>query len=284
MIDRAPSTPAPPITAVDDVATVVRARGFAVVDAAGLATIAGVPSSPPSPSSPSSSSSSWPPFDAWRSTWADLPLDAHMKDGGRYRFRRHASFVVDASSPKAGGGVERVPHRAHFQSTAYNALHGGIERWFAPIVDDVVTAPAFHALLGGLARLATRCRAPGDDPRWYVEAHQFRIAATDGLGRPTPEGAHRDGVDLAVVVLVDRENVAGGETRVFDIDGPAGVRFTLSQPWSALVLDDARVIHETTPIRAIADEGPATRDTLVVTLRKDGFQAPAGTPVPTRGP
>ena len=30
--------------------------------------------------------------------------------------------------------------------------------------------------------------------------------------------------------------------------GPQGMRFTLTQPWSALLLDDERVIHETTPI------------------------------------
>jgi hypothetical protein len=27
-----------------------------------------------------------------------------------------------------------------------------------------------------------------------IEAHQFRIDTAEGIGRPTPEGAHRDGV------------------------------------------------------------------------------------------
>jgi hypothetical protein len=106
---------------------------------------------------------------------------------------------------------------------------------------------------------------------WYVEAHQFRIDTTDGIGRPTPEGAHRDGVDLVAVFLVAREGVKGGETRVFDAAGPNGQRFTLSEPWSLLMLDDARVIHESTPIQPVAEHGH--RDTLVVTLRAGGFQA-----------
>ena len=46
-----------------------------------------------------------------------------------------------------------------------------------------------------------------DSPRWYVEAHPFRIDTSDGIGRPTPEGAHRDGVDYVVVILVDRVGV-----------------------------------------------------------------------------
>jgi hypothetical protein len=103
-----------------------------------------------------------------------------------------------------------------------------------------------------------------------VEAHQFRIDTEGGIGRPTPEGAHRDGVDLVAVFLVAREGIKGGETRVFQADGPAGQRFTLTEPWSLLLIDDARVIHETTPIQPVSEQ--AWRDTLVVTCRAEGFQ------------
>jgi hypothetical protein len=109
---------------------------------------------------------------------------------------------------------------------------------------------------------------------WFVEAHQFRIDTTQGIGRPTPEGAHRDGVDMVAVFMVNRNGVKGGETRVFDAQGPDAQRFTLSEPWSVLLLDDARVIHETTPIQPLSpDDLSGHRDTLVVTLRAAAFQA-----------
>ena len=74
------------------------------------------------------------------------------------------------------------------------------------------------------------------------------------------------------VFLVGRQGVKGGKTRVFDADGPAGQRFTLTEPWSLLLLDDARVIHESTPIQPLqADRQAGYRDTLVVTLRSGGF-------------
>jgi hypothetical protein len=38
------------------------------------------------------------------------------------------------------------------------------------------------------------------------------------------------------------------------------------------VLDDERVIHETTPIQPQLPLGDGYRDTLVVTLRSGGFQ------------
>jgi hypothetical protein len=72
------------------------------------------------------------------------------------------------------------------------------------------------------------------------------------------------------VFLVGREQVKGGETRVFEADGPAGLRFTLTEPWSLLLLDDERVIHETTPIQPDGQAGH--RDTLVLTCRAGGFQ------------
>ena len=105
---------------------------------------------------------------------------------------------------------------------------------------------------------------------WFVEAHQFRIDTNDGIGRPTPEGAHRDGVDFVAVLLVGRSNIKGGETRVFAADGPDGKRFTMLEPWTLLLLDDAAMIHESTPIQATGENGH--RDTLVLTWRANAFQ------------
>jgi hypothetical protein len=77
---------------------------------------------------------------------------------------------------------------------------------------------------------------------------------------------------MVAVILVARHNVKGGETRVFDARGPQGLRFTLTEPWSVLLLDDARVIHETTPIQPQDASRSAERDTLVLTYRAGGFQ------------
>jgi hypothetical protein len=80
-----------------------------------------------------------------------------------------------------------------------------------------VAQPAWARLLLALADVSSALK--GAQP-WFVEAHQFRIDTTDGIGRPTPEGAHRDGVDLVAVFLVGREGIKGGETRVFEAGRP----------------------------------------------------------------
>jgi hypothetical protein len=236
----------PTYAAAGEAAALLRSRGHAVLSPAGVATLAGCELAQ---------------LDALAPSWDDLPPDTYLKDGGRYRRRRHSCFVAE------GMGLRQVPHRAHWQPVEYNALHGGMQRWFEPMRADVVADPAWQGLLAGLGRVCSQ--AKGERP-WSVEAHQFRIDTTDGIGRPTPEGAHRDGVDVVAVFLVAREGVKGGETRVFDADGPAGQRFTLTEPWCLLLLDDERVVHETTPIQPTAPGGH--RDTLVLTYRAGGFQ------------
>jgi hypothetical protein len=198
---------------------------------------------------------------AMHPSWDRLQPDAYLKDGGHYRRRRHSCFVVE------GGHVTQAPHRAHWQPVEYNALHGGMQRWFEPMEAQVVQSPAWPLLLQGLAQVSSGLRG---SRTWYVEAHQFRIDTEGGIGRPTPEGAHRDGVDLVAVFFVGRQGIKGGETRVFEAAGPGGRRFTLTQPWSLLLLDDERVIHESTPIQPVDEHG--WRDTLVLTYRAGNFQ------------
>jgi hypothetical protein len=207
-------------------------------------------------------------WNALTGSWNSLPPDAHLKDGGHYRRRRHACFIQEM----ADGKLARTAHRAHWQPTDYNALHGGFERWFDPVEPEVAEAVAWTDLLRAFGKLFNQVQPV---PRWFIEAHQFRIDTAGGVGRPTPEGAHRDGVNFVVVLLVARQGVKGGETRVFDANGPHGVRFLMREPLTALLLDDERVIHETTPI--LPEDNASQngfRDTLVLTYRAAGFQAP----------
>ena len=240
------ATFAPPFVSDDALLPQIRERGYALLAAETVGALAGFDSQA---------------LDMLKPSWQDLRPDAYLKDGGSYRKRRHSCFVIDHDR------LTQAPHRAHWQSQEYNALHGGMRRWFEPMNPATVSDPAWSRLLLALGRVASDLK--GEQP-WYVEAHQFRIDTADGIGRPTPEGAHRDGVDLVAVMLVERHGVSGGETRVFAAAGPDGQRFTLTDPWTLMLLDDTRVIHESTPIQPLDDYG--YRDTLVLTYRAGNFQ------------
>jgi hypothetical protein len=241
------STILPPVlTPAKDVSQALRKDGFVVASAQTVAEIGQI---------------SLAGLEHLTQFWEDLPRDPYLKDGGRYRFRRHASYEIKNNA------LTLVPHRAHWQSVDYNALHGGIERWFEPIQGNVINDPAWQGLLLGLTNVLSGLKTV---TTWFVEAHQFRIDTTDGIGRPTPEGAHRDGVDFVAVFLLNRVGIKGGETRIFDAQGSAGLRFTLTESWSLLLMNDERMIHESTPIQPLTDYG--YRDTLVLTFRSNGFQ------------
>jgi hypothetical protein len=202
-------------------------------------------------------------WDAFADSWNDLGLDRFMADGGRYRRRRFAAF---SASPD---GIVRKPHQPHYQSRDYNGLNGGVQRWFEPVLDTV----AEHPVTQGVLRQGLALFHPltVDPPKaWHVELHQFRIEAGDGeAGLPTPEGAHRDGVDWVIVMLVDRRNVASGVTDIFANDGARLGAFTLEQPRDTVFLDDHRVMHGVTAIHPLEPGVPARRDVLVATFRRE---------------
>jgi hypothetical protein len=202
--------------------------------------------------------SDWARFAA---SWNDLQLDKYLPDGHRYRRRRHATMSARAGAVK----VTREPHQPHYQSIDYNPLAGGIERSFEPIHADVVNSPAMQNILAFCCRLFGALR-PNTD--WKIESHQFRIEArSDAPGRPTPEGVHRDGVDYALVLLINRTNIKSGKTTVHDLDDHPLGSFTLTTPLDTAIVDDARVKHGVTAVEPIDPNRAAYRDVLVITFK-----------------
>lgn len=202
-------------------------------------------------------------FASFAASWEDLGVDTFMADGGRYRKRRFAAFAVSADD------IKRKPHQPHYQSRDYNPLNGGVERWFLPVADAVAYHPVMQAVLATSNRLFTALTPEVTRPdTWHVEVHQFRIEAGPDEGQPTPEGMHRDGVDWVLVMLVRRENVASGETRIASVTQAPRGSFMLEEPMDAALVDDAKVFHGVTPIAQIDPSRRAFRDVLVVTFRR----------------
>jgi hypothetical protein len=203
----------------------------------------------------------WPAFAA---SWDDLAVDDYLADHGRYRRRRHAVFSVSAD-----GRILREAHQPHYQDRDYNRLYGGIERWFEPIAPGIGAGASLRSILHFCTMLFSAL-APGV-PFWRVETHQFRIEARlDEPGQPTPEGIHRDGVDYVLVLLIARCNIASGTTTILSAGQELLGRFTLTEPFDAALVDDARVFHGVTPVEPLDPAQAAWRDVLVVTFKATG--------------
>jgi len=206
----------------------------------------------------------WIDWARFAASWNDLGEDRHMADGRRYRRRRYAVFDVTKD------GIARAPHQPHFQAKTYNRLNGGLDRWFDPVLPELGNHPIIKTLIERLASVFACLPTAGTSGAgWHVELHQFRIeASADAAGLPTPEGAHRDGVDGAFVMLINRENVSSGITHVSNANGNPLGQFTLSETGDAVFLDDMRVLHGVTPIEPLDPGKLAIRDVLVITFTR----------------
>lgn len=205
-------------------------------------------------------------WEAFAASWNDLHFDTYMASNARYRRRRHALYAA-----RLAGGITRKPHAPHYQTLDYNPLHGGIDRWFEPITDEIGASQSMTTILSW-------CHNEfGIAHDWDVEVHQFRIEAhADRPGQPTPEGVHRDGVDYVLVLLVQRTNIQSGTTTIHTADGTIVGSFTLTEPFDAALVDDARMSHGVTPVEPIDPAQPAYRDVLVVTFRAAASRRTSG--------
>jgi hypothetical protein len=235
-------------TALEDLELDISAKGFALLPATEVRALL-------------EQAGSLADYDRFAASWDDLALDEYMADGGRYRRRRHAAFAVTSR------GVQRKPHQPHYQTVEYNPLHGGIARWFEPMLPEIAAGASMQTILRFCGRLFTDLAKTVSD--WHVEVHQFRIEArVEEQGRPTPEGLHRDGVDYVLVLLVHRQNIVSGTTTIHGLNKELLGSFTLSSPFDAAIVDDARVYHGVTPVAPLDAAAPAYRDVLVVTFRR----------------
>ena len=162
----------PPLTPADALVPRLQSAGFAVLDGGSVCQLAGIPLDA---------------LQALTPDWDALPPDPHLKDGGRYRCRRHGSFVLDEADV-----VHDVPHRAHWQPVAYNALHGGMARWFEAISADTAGAPAWRQLLSWLGRVADGIREPQ-----LVQAGQGTVRGPRPVGS-APAAGQRPGQRVAL--------------------------------------------------------------------------------------
>jgi hypothetical protein len=194
-------------------------------------------------------------------SWNHLEQDQYMADGGKYRKRRHATYAIQYAGEKA----RLMPYQPHYQTVDYNPLNGGVARYFAPILDDLHHSLTLTALLEFGNSVFSQITG---NHHWHIELHQFRIEARDGkLGKPTPEGVHRDGVDFVIVVMIKRVNIDSGATTIFDLDNQLLGEFTLRQAFDMVLVNDRQVYHGVTPITPLDPDQEAFRDVLVITFR-----------------
>ncbi|MFK8017905.1 MAG: 2OG-Fe dioxygenase family protein [Gammaproteobacteria bacterium] len=187
-----------------------------------------------------------------RTTFAHLPQDPNA--GARARSRRFSQYRVRHAGHWQ---LERLAHRPFVQSKDHNKLVGGVLREFEPLALDPTALVAAAADAAGLATKLT----------WQSNVHQIRVTVTAGdTAKIVPEGMHQDGHEIAALLVIGREHVDDGVTRLVVKPGEAPVFEGILQAGTGIVFDDTAFFHDTSPISV--STGNAHRDMFIIVFNR----------------
>jgi len=200
-------------------------------------------------------------FKSFQQDWEDMPADKYLKDKAIYRSRRLHYFYFHPTKEE----VLPLPLRPFFQPEEDNSYTGGIHRKYEPFLERTFQNRFLHELIKfGF----WQCPAASDESlinqSWEADVHLIRIVSSAGqIGEPTPEGIHRDGGDCGFVFLMNRQNVTGAVSTVYDNDRKPLERHTLTNPMDAMLFWDPHVLHSVSSMHPKNTEEIAVRDVLL---------------------
>ena len=190
-----------------------------------------------------------------------MPEDPHLFKGEGERSRRYARLLIDPIEQT----LKIFEHDLFFQAKKFDQLYGDIHRSFAPLEPEDYLNDFFQMLVIDSYRALPLSEKLMKEP-FEVSVHMLRIEATlkSGIGRPAPEGIHRDGYHFGSIHLMLRENIKGAENHVYDLSKNRIDQVTLEQPMDSIYFDDAAIFHGVSPFEPAQPKFKATRDMLIL--------------------
>lgn len=202
-------------------------------------------------------------LESLKNSWNYLHLDKYMKNNDSYRRRSFGRFHVDLQEDK----IISLPDTIFFQGLDINTYAGGISRDLPPMSDEVRKNPVVHKLIKN-SLLAFIRYSGNTSKRWDVAVHQFRIESKPGLtGNPTPEGIHKDGHTFISMHLINRTNVVGGMSEIYDKNKNKISEITMKNLLESILLDDMEMYHAATEVLP-QEESHAYRDIMVIDYKE----------------
>ncbi len=196
--------------------------------------------------------------EAHQAYWNHLSIDNYIEGDYKFRQRKYARLEINFESQEIANLGS-----TYFQEEEFNELFGGQHRVFSPVDSDFLKDPFFlkllnfdyhffkeHKLLTGV--------------KHYVGIHQIRTTTiSKRLGEVTPEGIHKDGHPFFGIHLINRVNINGGVTTLYDNNRNLLDQITLNSFGDTLLVEDDKLFHGVSPIGSISD-GLGFRDVLII--------------------
>ncbi len=192
-------------------------------------------------------------------TWNNLEVDEYIESEFKYRLRRYSKLLFDRRT----NSLEFLSSK-YLQDESYNKLFGGQQRKFFPVSKTVLESESFEKMLVGDFDFFKR-QGLLTGFTYEIGVHQMRTV-TNGSSRSlvTPEGIHKDGHFAFAIHMINRYNVSGGVTRLYDNNLEFMTEFTLAKFGETLYVNDDMLYHEVTPINNVDRTALGFRDILII--------------------
>lgn len=203
-------------------------------------------------------------LDDLRNCIHDLPENANNSILAVRPYRQRTTAILHVLKDGKDWRIERKQKRPIAQDVPPSDYRS-VERKFPESSSALLEHPHYTALISKIAELVAEVQS--NVRQLEFVSWQTSITATkDRTGSNSPEGIHQDGSDYIVSALVlERDNVAGGESRIFAPDKSTQHFGVTLQPGQGILQADkgSNLWHDVTPI-SIADtsKGNGTRKIL----------------------
>ncbi len=199
-------------------------------------------------------------FKRFSTYWNDLEPDQYMNDEGVYRQRRFGCFRYNSDSST----LSLVKNKTgFFQSHEINELNGGRSRKFAPVSELFAKDNILNDVVNQCLKIVPVKKAQLES--LTINTHLIRIICDSKIvGLPTPEGIHRDGHCFVSQHLINRSNVYGGVSGIYNSKNEPLVHYQLSRFMDTILVNDLIVKHDVSPVYSADKINEGFRDMLII--------------------
>lgn len=154
-----------------------------------------------------------------------------------------------------------------FQSTTYNNYNGDIVRKYPNIDSSILGDKIFKFFVNTFKKEIDEATKSLTLPynSDYIFVHQIRVYASNEASiNLIPEGIHRDGYNIIGMSVINRENIQGGISNLYDSEKNIVLSNQL-QRGEMLIVNDAKMYHDVSPIKLDNLDKEGYRDIFVFT-------------------
>ncbi|NEQ17175.1 MAG: 2OG-Fe dioxygenase family protein, partial [Moorea sp. SIO3E2] len=175
-----------------------------------------------------------------------------------FRQRRYSNIIFHRNSE-----IEYL-RSTYFQGERFNRLFGGQSRIFEKIDDNLLTDPIFIDLINyDFCFLLKHGLITSKE--YNMGIHQIRTLTTaQNTGRVTPEGIHKDGHPFFAIHFINKSQITGGTTKIYDNNLKLIEEINLSNFGETIFVLDTLVYHGVTDIKPLPGSDKGFRDVLII--------------------